>query len=87
MSRKARQNVRVGILKRLKESSRKLTYTELQQKLSTNYDSVKENCDELENYGLIKVERKKEHPRNNHDYFEVSLTEAGQKTKTEEKKF
>jgi len=73
-----RRNLRIKILRILKQHN-KLTYTQLQRTLSTNYDSVKENCEELEYYGLIKVEKKEGHPRNNHVFFEVSLTEAGQR--------
>lgn len=78
MPRKSRQNVRREILRKLKERG-KLTYTEIQRSLSTNYDSVKENCEELKDYGLIKIEEKQKHPRNNHTYFQVSLTENGEK--------
>ncbi len=49
MLRKSRQNVRIEILKVLKER-KELSYTQIQRKLSTNYDSVKENCKELEIY-------------------------------------
>ena len=68
------------ILKTLKER-KTLTYTELQRALSTNYLSVKENCNELECYGLVKIKEKEKHPRNNHSYFEVSLTENGHNVK------
>lgn len=76
MSEKKRQKVREGILKKLNER-KVLTYTQIQKSLSTNYRSVKENCEELENYGLIKIERIENHPRNGHASNEVSLTENG----------
>ena len=76
MSQKKRQNVRKGIIRSLSKES-PLTYTQLQRKLSTNYRSVQENCDELKSYGIISIESKKKHPRNKHDYFEVSLTKEG----------
>lgn len=76
MSKKTRQNVRTGILEKLGER-KTLTYTQIQKALSTNYLSVRENCEELENYGLIKVEKIENHPRNGHVSNEVSLTENG----------
>lgn len=78
MSRKSRQNVRIEILKALKQRGN-LSYTQIQRKLSTNYDSVKDNCHELEIYGLIQIKTLSEHPRNKHKSFIVSLTEQGQK--------
>jgi len=80
MSRKERQNVRIGIIKELAER-KSLSYTQLQRALSTNYLSVKENCDELETYGLVKIKTIEEHPRNGHPSKEVSLTESGQRAK------
>ena len=59
----------------LKESI--LTYTQLQTKLSTNYDSIKNNCRELEVYDLIKVTEHEKHSENGKKYYEVELTSKG----------
>jgi len=78
MSRKSRQNVRIELLKVIKRN-KSLSYTQIQRKLSTNYDSIKENCKELMLYGMIEVNVLQEHPRNKHKSFIVNLTDSGQK--------
>ena len=59
----------------LKENT--LSYTKLQTKLSTNYDSVKNNIKEMEEYGFVKIEIKENHAKNGHDYSDVKLTPRG----------
>ncbi len=77
-SNKKKKNIRKEILKVLSERN-SLSYTEIQRALSTNYLSVKDNCKELEEYGFVKVNTMEKHPRNNHRYFKVVLTESGKK--------
>ncbi len=75
MTKRKPYEVRVKILDILKEKP--LTYTQIQTKLSTNYDSVKNNCEELELYGFIEVENKEKHPENGKPYYKVKLTPKG----------
>ncbi len=54
-----------------------LSYTKIQTKLSTNYDSVKNNCEELETYGLLKIEKIEKHPENGNPSYDVKITDKG----------
>ena len=54
------------------------TYAELERKLSTNPNSVRDNCKILENLGLIKI-RTEKHQSNNKKAYKVSITEEGAK--------
>ena len=75
MSKRKPYEVRKRILLLLREKP--LSYTKIQNKLSTNYDSVKNNCEELEIYEFIKVNKIERHPENGKPYFDVELTEKG----------
>ncbi len=68
--------VKIKILHLLRENQ-ELSYTKLQTKLSTNYDSVKNNCEELEYYGFIEIKEHGKHPENGKPYFITSLTSSG----------
>jgi len=59
----------------LKENT--LTYTKLQTKLSTNYDSIKNNCKELESYDFIKIKKGEKHEKNGKPFYDVELTAKG----------
>jgi predicted ArsR family transcriptional regulator len=67
----------MAILFLLKEKS--LSYTQIQTKLSTNYDSVKNNCEELETYELVAIKTIDRHPENGKPSYDVQLTERGMK--------
>jgi len=54
-----------------------LSYTQIQTKLSTNYDSVKNNCEELEMYEFVRIKKIERHPENGKPSFDVELTERG----------
>ena len=54
-----------------------LTYTKIQTKLGTNYDSVRNNLEQLESYELIETKNFQDHPENGHDYREAKLTSRG----------
>lgn len=75
MSKRKTQEVRKGILMLLKEKP--LTYTQIQNKLSTNYDSVKNNCEELQLYELVAINIIDRHPENGKPSFNVHLTNRG----------
>ena len=75
MPKRKPYEVRTGILFLLRE--KRLSYTQIQNKLSTNYDSVKNNCEELETYELIKINKNEKHPENGKPFFDVELTQRG----------
>jgi predicted transcriptional regulator len=68
--------VKLRILQLLRENQ-ELSYTKLQTKLSTNYDSVKNNCEELEFYGFIEIKEYGKHPENGKPYYILKLTNSG----------
>ena len=72
------QNIRIKILRLLIEKP--LSYTKIQTKLSTNYDSVKNNCRELQTYGLVAIKTIDKDPNNGRESHIVSLTENGVKS-------
>lgn len=76
MRKRKSYGVRNGILKLIVKEG-PITYTKIQTKLSTNYDSVKNNVKELEEYGLVNIKRKETHPENGRPYFEVEITPTG----------
>ena len=76
MSKRKPYEVRKSILKiLLKEKT--LTYTKIQTKLSTNYDSVKNNCEELAVYEFVKITKGERHDKNGKPYFDVEITPKG----------
>lgn len=77
MRKRKSYEVREQILFLVREKP--LSYTQIQTKLSTNYDSVKNNCSELELYNLIHISRIDRHPENGRPSFYVELTKYGYK--------
>lgn len=55
------------------------TYAELERKVNTGYRTIKQNCEELENFGQVQVEEI-EHPANKKQSHVVHITEHGLKT-------
>lgn len=78
MPKRTPYEVRKRILSVLRDKP--LTFTQIQTKLSTNYDSVKNNCEELALYDLVAVKTIAHHPENGKPSYEVSLTDRGFKT-------
>ena len=76
MSKRTPYEVRKEILNLLLKESI-LTYTKIQTKLSTNYDSVKNNLKELEEHGLVKTKTFEKHNENGRPYFEAERTPRG----------
>lgn len=76
MGKRKSYDVRNEIL-RLVVKEGPVTYTKIQTKLGTNYDSVKNNIKELEEHGLINIKKKESHPENGRPYFEVEITQNG----------
>ncbi|MBI2101771.1 hypothetical protein HYT53_04115 [Candidatus Woesearchaeota archaeon] len=75
MAKKTSYEIKKDIILVLRE--KRASYTKIQTKLSTNYDSVKNNIKELEDYGFVKVEKKEHHAKNGKYYFEAELTQKG----------
>lgn len=75
MSKRKPYEVRNEIMMLLREKP--LSYTQIQNKLSTNYNSVKNNCEELERYELVKTKIIEKHPENGKPSFNVELTARG----------
>ena len=78
MPKRTPYQVRKRILAVLRDKP--LNYTQIQTKLSTNYDSVKNNCEELQLYELVSILTIEHHPENGKPSYEVSLTDRGFKT-------
>lgn len=75
MAKRKSYEIRKSILYLVREEP--VSYTKIQTKLSTNYDSVKNNCEELEFYGFVKVNKIENNPENGKPSYEVELTPKG----------
>ena len=75
MAKRKSYDVRQAILHMVKEKP--VSFTKIQTKFSTNYDSVKNNCEELEFYGFVKIKTIQNHPENGKPSHEVELTPSG----------
>jgi predicted ArsR family transcriptional regulator len=53
------------------------TYAELERKVDTGYHTIKDNCEELVDYGYINVEKIERHPANGKPSFTVKISESG----------
>lgn len=75
MSKRTPYEVKRAILRVLREKP--LSYTKLQTKLSTNYDSVKNNCEELQMYDFVNISKGERHAKNGKPFYDVELTPKG----------
>jgi len=75
MAKRKSYDIRKKILHMVREEP--VSYTKIQTKLSTNYDSVKNNCKELEFYGFVKIKTIENHPENGQLSYEVEITPKG----------
>lgn len=76
MSKRDSFTIRKKILSSLKESS--LSFAQLERRINTNSQTIKDSCNELNYYGLVDIVEKI-HPSNGRKYYEVSITENGRK--------
>jgi predicted transcriptional regulator len=74
MSKRDSFNIRKKILQILKNNP--LTFAQLERKINTNSETIKNDCHELQFYKLINI-KEKIHPSNGRKSYEVSLTESG----------
>ncbi len=53
------------------------SYAELERKVNSNWQTIRNHSKELEIFGCVKIQQRKSHERNNKPYFEVSITNQG----------
>ena len=78
MAKRSSYNIKEKILLSVREKP--ATYAELERKVNTGYRTVKQNCEELENFGQIKITSIKEHPANARPSHLVLITDRGIET-------
>ena len=76
MGKRSHYEIQKGIVLLLREKP--LSYTKLQTKLGTNYDTIKNHLDELETLDIIKKIVQQEHPENGQPSTIAELTPRGQ---------
>ena len=54
-----------------------LTYAQLERKTNTGFRTIKNNCDELESYGFIGIEKNEKHPKSGKPFSMIKITENG----------
>lgn len=77
MNKRSSYEIKKKIFGVLKESS--ANYAILERKVNTGFRTVKKNCEELHDMGFIKIKKKKKHPKNGKEYYDISLTKQGSK--------
>ena len=65
----------IDILKKEKEISIK----KLEKKVSTNYNTILNNCIELEYFGFVKINKTRDNSLNGREYLILKFTEKGLK--------
>ncbi|HLD97452.1 MAG TPA: hypothetical protein VI934_03860 [Candidatus Nanoarchaeia archaeon] len=75
MGKRGSYEIKKDILRVLREKP--ATYAELERKIDTGYRTIKANCEEMQDYGYITVERVDKHPANGRPSFKVKLSETG----------
>jgi predicted transcriptional regulator len=73
MTKRKPLEIKKKILSILKEE-KKISVKQLERKVNTNYQTIVNNCEELEYLGFIKVNRVRENSNNGRDYLIVELT-------------
>lgn len=74
MSKRTSYVIKKEILLQVKEKP--ATYAQLERKVNTGYRTIKNNCEELASFDLIKVKSKK-HPANGREAHIVQITQKG----------
>ncbi|KHO46079.1 MAG: hypothetical protein QS98_C0005G0026 [archaeon GW2011_AR3] len=64
--------IKKQILKILKEE-REISVKKLERKVNTNYQTILNNCEELEFFGLVKISKTKEKSLNGREYLTVKI--------------
>lgn len=74
MSKRSSFDIKKKILELVKSPK---TFAELERKVNTGFVTIKENCEELEKFGFIKITKMNKHEKNGKPYFEIKITEQG----------
>jgi len=54
-----------------------LTYAQLERKINTGFRTIKQNCEELKEFGFIIIEKISNHPKNGKPSYKIKITEIG----------
>ena len=74
MNKRSSKEIKNRILTLIKSSV--MTYAQLERKVNTGYRTIKSNCEELESFGMIKID-KKINSKNGQISNIVKITERG----------
>jgi len=77
MSKKIGLKIKKDIIREL--SKEPLSLRKLETKLRTNYNTIRDHCEELEYLGVIEITKHKRNPQNNRPYTTAELTEQGKR--------
>lgn len=66
------QKIKKEILAELKKGE--LTLAQLERRINTGFRTIKQNCEELEEFGLIKKTKIEKHPKNGKPFYKIKLT-------------
>lgn len=75
MSKRSSFDIKKRILNLIKSSP--LTFAQLERKINTGFNTIKDNCKELELYGFVKIEQQERHERSGQPYYLVRITQRG----------
>lgn len=75
MSKRGSFDIKKRILELIKSSQ--MSYAELERKVNTGFNTIKANCEEMEKFGFIEINKLTKHPRSGRPYFQVGITEKG----------
>jgi len=78
MSKRTYNEIRKILLKTLEKES-PLTYAQLERKLKTNPNTIRQHCKDLELFSTVKITKKTKHEANGRPYFIVEITSQGKK--------
>jgi len=76
MNKRGSNKIKKLILKSLDKKG-DLTFAQLERKVNTGFRTIKANCEELRDFGSIKIARKLAHKANGRAYFVISITSNG----------
>jgi predicted transcriptional regulator len=76
MSGRTSLEIKKLILDTLKDS-KPHSYAELEKKVNTNWQTVREHCRELEIFDCVVIVNKPTHEKNNKPYSEITITKKG----------
>lgn len=73
MTKRKPLEIKKKILNILKTENR-ISVKQLERKVNTNYQTIINNCEELEYLGFVKISKVKENSNNGRDYLVVETT-------------